>query len=139
MAPLAVELPLDFKLRLQTGLQRHSEDSQAPNAEFIQSASISSNLVGDLGAFAEIAAIHVLFRRDPAQVFTNGGLTYEVTDDVRVDGGTRFGMTGDPSYVSSSSASQLADDTGCGTSGPVDKKSGSAIDGCNQLCALLIA
>ena len=93
--PFSIELPAEFKLGLQAEVDLGG--TRNPNAivpELIESATLNRTLVGPLGAFIEVATVEELVHTS-ASVFTNGGLNWMLSRDVRLDAGGRFEVVGE--------------------------------------------
>lgn len=92
--PLAVELPGGFGLGLMTEFDviRNESDS-GYHAEFINSVTLSHDIVGKLGGYVEFfSAISAESSSDWVGT-VDLGLTYAVTDNIQLDAGVNIGVT----------------------------------------------
>lgn len=92
--PLAVELPAGFGLGLMTELDINRNEANAGHhAEFINSLTVSHDLVGKLGGYVEFFSA-VSAESDAEWIGTvDVGLTYGLTDNIQLDAGINFGVT----------------------------------------------
>ena len=92
--PLAVKLPHDFDLGLQTaaGFVRDDND-HSYHGDFINSITVGHDLVGKLSGYLEFFS-DISTESHSSWVGTvDAGLTFAVTDNVQLDGGCNFGVT----------------------------------------------
>ncbi|MDD5141177.1 MAG: transporter [Verrucomicrobiales bacterium] len=92
--PLAVKLPRNFNLGLETAVGFLREDNVSNyHGDFINSFTVSHDLIGRLAGFVELFSD---ISTDPHSGWVgtvDAGLTYLVTDNVQLDGGCNFGVT----------------------------------------------
>ena len=92
--PLAVKLPQDFDLGLETAVSclRDSSD-QNYHADFINSVTVGHGLFGQLSGYLEFFS-DISTEQHSGWVGTvDAGLTFSVTENVQLDGGCNFGVT----------------------------------------------
>ena len=94
IAPLAAALPYDFGLGLMTQLDVvQDEDGDDYHPEFVNTITLSHDIVGDLGGFVEFFS-SVSTETDSEWVGTvDLGLTYALTEDIQLDTGVYIGVT----------------------------------------------
>ena len=94
IAPLAVSLPQDWNLGLMTQLDINRDESGGGHhPEFVNTATLSHSIVGDLSGFVEFFS-SVSTESDSEWVGTfDAGLTYMLTEDIQLDGGVYIGLT----------------------------------------------
>ena len=92
--PLAVELPAGFSLGLMTEFDcNRDEAGSGHHVEFVNSVTLSRDLVGALGGYLEFWS-GVSAERDARWVGTfDVGLTYGLTDHIQIDAGVNIGLT----------------------------------------------
>jgi hypothetical protein len=92
--PLAVKLPRNFDLGMETGVScLRNENDDGSHAGFINSITIGHGLVGRLGGYLEFFS-EISTERHSGWVGTiDAGLTFSLTENVRLDGGCNFGVT----------------------------------------------
>ena len=92
--PLAVKLPHDFDLGLETAVScLHDENGPDNHADFINSATVGHVLIGKLSGFVEFYS-DISAEPHSGWVGTvDAGLTFAVTENVRLDCGCNFGVT----------------------------------------------
>jgi hypothetical protein len=92
--PLAIELPLGFDLGLMTEFDfNRNEANLRYHPEFINSLTVGHDLIGKLGGFIEFFS--QVSADDGADWIgtIDLGLTYELTPNLRLDGGVSIGVT----------------------------------------------
>ncbi|MEJ0091860.1 MAG: transporter [Limisphaerales bacterium] len=92
--PLAVKLPQDFDLGLETAVSCLRDDSD-PNyhADFMNSVTVGHDLIGKLSGYLEFFS-EVSTEQHSGWVGTvDVGLEYLVTENIQLDGGCNFGVT----------------------------------------------
>jgi hypothetical protein len=92
--PLAVSLPADFGLGLMTQYDAvRDDDGGGHHAEFVNSITVSHDIVGKLGGYVEFFSA-VSAERDSDWIGTvDLGLTYGLTDNIQLDAGVNIGVT----------------------------------------------
>ena len=92
--PLAVKLPQDFNLGLQTAVSFLRDDDDGDyHEDFINSITFGHDLIGRLGGYLEFFS-DISTEPHSGWVGTvDAGLTFAVTDNVQLDGGCNFGVT----------------------------------------------
>lgn len=94
IVPLAVALPGEFGLGLMTQFDavRDSDDG-GYHAEFVNTITLSRDLVGKLAGYVEFfSAVSTERGSDWVGTF-DCGLTYGLTDDIQLDAGVNIGVT----------------------------------------------
>lgn len=88
--PFAAELPggWGFGAMLEVDFLA---DEDGRYAEWIASATVGRDLIGDLGGFLEL--VSVASEREGWAATFNAGLTYALTEDIQLDAGVGFGLT----------------------------------------------
>ncbi|MBC7833493.1 MAG: transporter [Phycisphaerales bacterium] len=90
--PLALELPAEFSLGLMAEVDWvRSDDGDGYATEFIHTAVLAHDLVGDLAGFIEYVGVSSSEATYTAGLVT--GLTYQATDDWALDAGVRIGLS----------------------------------------------
>jgi hypothetical protein len=91
--PLAVELPLRFRMGLMTEFDFvRDTDRRGHHTEFINSITFARDIVGALGGYVEFFS--QTSSRGGRWVGTvDVGLTYGVTEDIQIDAGVNVGVT----------------------------------------------
>jgi hypothetical protein len=92
--PLAVQLPADFELGMETasGVFRNQNDSLY-HAEFINSITVGHDIIGKLGGYVEFFS-NISTERGSGWVGTaDFGLNYTVSKNVQLDCGCNLGVT----------------------------------------------
>lgn len=94
IVPFAVSLPADFSMGIMAQLDwlRSQEDDRTV-FDFVHTATISHDLIGDLGGYIEYAGFANLNHDEKYRGYFDAGLTYAINDDVQLDGGVRIGLT----------------------------------------------
>lgn len=92
--PLAVELPWGFGMGLMTEFDFIEDTSgDGYHAEFINSITVSRDIVGNLGAYLEFFSA-VSAEEDSEWVGSvDLGFTYALSDDIQLDAGVNIGVT----------------------------------------------
>lgn len=92
--PLAISLPADFDLGLETAVSCLQNENDSPyHAEFINSITVGHDIVGNLGGYVEFFSA-VSTERGADWVGTvDVGLGYALTKNVQLDCGCNFGVT----------------------------------------------
>jgi hypothetical protein len=94
--PLAVELPLDFGMGLMTEFDFNRDvTGNGRHTEFVNSVTFSHDriLVRDLGCYVEFFSLVSAERGSDWIGTVDVGLTYGLTENVRLDAGVNFGVT----------------------------------------------
>jgi Putative MetA-pathway of phenol degradation len=92
--PLAVKLPADFDLSLETAAGFFQDDNDNRyHEEFIASASLDHQLIGKLSGYVEFFSNFTTESHAGWVGTVDGGLEYLVTDNIQLDGGCNFGIT----------------------------------------------
>jgi hypothetical protein len=92
--PLAINLPRDFALSLETAacfLQNANDDRY--HEEFIASASLGHNLIGKLDGYVEFFSSFSTERHTDWVGTVDAGLEYRLTQNTQLDCGCNFGVT----------------------------------------------
>ncbi len=92
--PLAVNLPRDFGLGLQTAVNILQDGSGGGyHGDFINSVTLSHDIIGRLGGYLEFFS-DISTERQVGWVGTiDVGFTFLLTDNVQFDWGCNFGVT----------------------------------------------
>lgn len=94
IVPFAISLPNDLAMGLMVELDAiRSEAGDRYVFDFLHTATVSHDLIGDLGAFVEYAGFHNLNADAPYRAFLDIGFTYGVSPSVQLDGGIRSGLS----------------------------------------------
>jgi len=94
LVPLAIVLPADFGLGLNTGFVRtKAGESARYHMEYLVSASLAYAWSEALGTYYEVAARLNIDSPDGDAVVLATGLTYKLSDDVQLDMGVNVGVT----------------------------------------------
>jgi hypothetical protein len=94
--PLAVELPFDFGMGLMTEFDFNRDTvGDGYHTEFVNSITFSHDriLVRDLGCYVEFFSLVSAERGSDWIGTVDVGLTYGLTENVRLDAGVNFGVT----------------------------------------------
>ena len=92
--PLAVELPHGFSMGVMTELDFIRDESHGGHhPEFVNSITLSHDLVGKLGGYAEFFSAVSAESGSPWVGTVDLGLTYGLTDDIQLDAGVNIGAT----------------------------------------------
>jgi Putative MetA-pathway of phenol degradation len=92
--PFGVSLPHDFDLSMETGIGLfQDENDNRYHEEFIASASLDHQLIGNLGAFLEFAGNFTTERHAGWIGTVDTGLEYLVTKNIQLDLDCYFGVT----------------------------------------------
>ncbi len=92
--PLALELPAGFGLGLMTEfdlIQKRDEPGSA--VEFINSVTLSRDIIGKLGGYVEIFTSASSEQGAEWEATLDLGLTYGLTRDIQLDAGVNLGLT----------------------------------------------
>jgi hypothetical protein len=85
--PLGIALPLGFAL----GVMEQVDLVEGARADYVatltQTLTVGHDVVGDLGAFAEVASTLTFEGGTEASLELHGGLTYGIGDDIQLDAG----------------------------------------------------
>ena len=94
IVPLAISLPGDLNLGLMTQFDiNRDEDGDGHHPEFVNTITMSREIVGDLSGFVEFYS-SVSTESDSEWVGTfDCGLTYMLTEDIQLDAGMYVGVT----------------------------------------------
>lgn len=92
--PLAIELPRGFGLGLMTQFDCvRDADDRGYHAEFVNTITVSRDLVGNLGGYVEFFSL-VSAERGSKWIGTlDLGLTYAVSENIQLDAGVNIGVT----------------------------------------------
>lgn len=92
--PIAVELPYGFGLGsdIQVGVVRNSTGG-GYHTEFLNTLTVGHSIFGPWGGYVEFVSIASQERAAPWVAAFDVGVTYEVSSDVRLDGGINIGLT----------------------------------------------
>lgn len=91
IVPLAINLPADFALSVNTGIARADDGNGAGySTKYLASTSLSYEWTSKIGTYYELAAE---LRRGRDIVTANTGVTYKLTPDIQLDAGINLGMT----------------------------------------------
>lgn len=94
IAPFGANLPHGFYLGLMAEFDfLRAADQGAYDVEFVHTATIGHQIVGDLDGFIEYAGIAGMSGGESYLAIFDAGLTYGLTPDIQLDGGVRFGLT----------------------------------------------
>ena len=92
--PIAIELPAGIGMGsdIQVSVNRN-ENGGGHHAEFLNTLTFGHSIVGPLGGYIEFVSIASQERGAPWVATFDLGLTYELSSDVRLDGGINIGLT----------------------------------------------
>ncbi len=94
IVPLAVELPHGFGMGLMTEIDvNHDEAGAGYHPEFINSITLSHDLVGDLGMYVEFFTARSTEAGAAWENTADIGFTYGLTENVQLDAGVNIGVT----------------------------------------------
>jgi len=94
IAPLAVALPEGFSLGLMAEIDvNRSGDDKRYVLDFVHTATIAHELIGDLSGYLEYAGFANLNGDEDYRGYFDAGLTLAVTEDLQLDAGVRMGLT----------------------------------------------
>jgi hypothetical protein len=92
--PLAVSLPHDFDLSMETGVSvMENDDNDGYHEEFIVSASLDHQIIGNLSGFVEFASNFTTESHSSWVATVDTGLEYLVTKNIQLDLDCYFGVT----------------------------------------------
>ena len=92
--PLAISLPADFGLGLETAVScLQNENDSHYHTEFINSVTIGHDIIGNLGGYVEFFSAISTERGADWVGTVDVGLGYALTKDVQLDCGCNFGVT----------------------------------------------
>jgi hypothetical protein len=92
--PVSFELPAGFSSAVMTQFDWvQDSDSKDYHPEFVNTITVSHNIVGDLDGFVEFFSSVSTETGAPWEGTVDLGLTYSITDDWIVDGGVYIGVT----------------------------------------------
>ena len=92
--PLAVGLPHGFGLGLMTQFDIiRDEDDGGHHPEFVNTITVSHDLVGDLGGYVEFFSLVSAESNSPWIGTIDIGFTYGLTEDIQLDAGVNIGAT----------------------------------------------
>ena len=96
IVPLAISLPHEWGMGLMTQYT-YARNAPATDSkyhhEFINSVTVSHDIVGKLGGYAEIWTQVSTERGARFQATADLGLTYAISDNIQLDGGVNIGLT----------------------------------------------
>src|SRR5256885_13235585 len=92
--PIAIELPYEFGVGsdIQVTVVRNNVGG-GYHAEFLNTLTVGHTIAGPLGGYVEFVSIASQERAAPWVAIFDLGLSYEVSRDVRIDGGINIGLT----------------------------------------------
>ncbi len=94
IVPLAIALPGEFALGLMAEVDfNRSEADDRYVVDFVHTATVGHEIVGDLGGYIEYAGFLNLNGDEDYRGYFDVGLTYGLTADVQFDAGVRIGLT----------------------------------------------
>lgn len=94
IVPLAIQLPAGFGLGLMTEFDFLRDDvGRGHHVDFVNTATISHDLVGKLGAYLEFFSLVSSESSVEWQASVDIGLTYAITADGQLDAGVNLGVT----------------------------------------------
>ncbi len=93
IVPLAVALPGGWSLGLMTEVDFVSDDAGGHDTEWVNSITLSHDLIGKLGGYVEFFAVVGDAPGFDWQGQVDVGFTYGLTDNVQFDFGCNFGVT----------------------------------------------
>jgi len=94
IVPVAFQLPAGFDLGLMTEFDFLRDDvGRGHHVDFINTATISHDLVGKLGAYLEFFSLVSGDSSEEWQASVDIGLTYAITADGQLDAGVNLGVT----------------------------------------------
>ena len=92
--PLAVKLPHDFELGLETGVSCLNDGGDGNyHADFINSITLDHAIIGKLSGYVEFFSDHSSEPGSRWVATVDTGLEFLVTDNVQLDCGCNFGVT----------------------------------------------
>ncbi len=92
--PFAADLPGGFSLGLMAEFDfLYSTEDDEHQADFVHSASLGRDLIGDLAGYIEYVGVAPLDGGRSYQALLSAGLTYALTPDAQLDGGVLIGLT----------------------------------------------
>jgi len=92
--PLAVALPHEFGLGVMTQFDFiRDEDDGGHHPEFVNSITLSHDLVGELGGYVEFFSVVSAESNSPWVGTFDVGFTYGLTEDIQLDAGVNIGAT----------------------------------------------
>ena len=92
IVPFAAALPHDFSLGLMAEFDFVESDDGGHDLEFVHTASLGHDLVGDLAGYVEYVGVAA---SGDYLASLGAGLTYGLTPDVQLDGGVLVGLNED--------------------------------------------
>lgn len=90
--PFSISLPGGFDLGTMAEFDFVRDGGGGHDTLFVFSASLSRDLVGDLGAYVEYAGFSPLDGSSDYEAYGDFGLTYKVSDNVQLDAGVNVGL-----------------------------------------------
>lgn len=94
IVPLAVELPLGWRLGLMTEIDStRNAVGRGHHAEFINSITLGHDLIAGLGGYVEFFSLVSTDKASPWIGTVDVGLTYKVTEHLQLDAGVNIGVT----------------------------------------------
>jgi hypothetical protein len=92
--PLSAELPYGWGLGTMMEFDfNEDEDGDGHHPEFVDTVTLGHDIVGDLGGYVEFFSLASAERDSHWQATVDVGLTYALSEDVRLDGGVNVGVT----------------------------------------------
>lgn len=92
--PFGMDLPGGFALGLMAEFDFiRSEADDRYVVDFVHTATIGRDLIGDLAGYIEYAGFANLNHDQPYRAYFHAGLTYALSADIQLDGGVRVGLT----------------------------------------------
>jgi hypothetical protein len=93
IVPLAIELPAGFGMGLMAEFDAVYDDGDGDyDLDFVHTATVSHDLIGDLGGYVEYIGIASTDSPEYAAI-VGAGLTYGLTANIQLDAGVNFGLT----------------------------------------------
>lgn len=93
IVPLAIELPGGWGMGLMTEVDFVSDDTGGYDSEWVNSITLSHDLIGKLGGYVEFFSVVGNAPGFDWQGQVDAGFTYGLTDNVQFDAGCNFGVT----------------------------------------------
>jgi hypothetical protein len=94
--PFATELPAGFALGLMAEFDVVYDDADDDyDVELLHTAALGHDIIGRLAGYVEYIGIAPLHGDADYQALLGAGVTHALSDDVQLDAGVNFGLTGD--------------------------------------------
>ncbi len=92
--PLAVELPLGWRMGVQTELDINRDaNGSGYHPEFINSVTVGHDIIGNLGGYIEFFSLVSTDTGSPWIGTVDMGFMYKVADNIQIDAGVNIGVT----------------------------------------------